>query len=81
MLIDEEREVMKAFEVYNRLSWDAYRMAHPSAFLIDPQGQVRYSFVASNQWDWPHTQLLADELASLRQAEVEDVTQRDALPE
>ena len=70
MLIDEDREVMKAFEVFNRLSWDAYRMAHPSAFLIDPEGQVCYSFVASHQWDWPRTQLLADELTRLRQAEI-----------
>jgi peroxiredoxin len=71
MLIDEDREVMKAFEVFNRLSWDAYHMAHPSAFLIDPEGQVRYSFVASHQWDWPRTQLLADELAKLFQTKVE----------
>lgn len=69
MLIDEDRQVMKQFEVYNRLSWDAYRLAHPSAFLIDPQGQIRYSFVASNQWDWPRTDLLVGELAKLRAAE------------
>ena len=69
MLIDEDREVMKAFEVFNRLSWEGYRMAHPSAFLIDPEGQIRYSFVASHQWDWPRTQLL------------EGVAQQDALPE
>jgi len=78
MLIDEDRQVMKAFEVYNRLSWDAYRLAHPSAFLIDPDGQVRYSFVASNQWDWPRTQPLADELAKLRQAEVESIAESES---
>ncbi len=47
MVIDEDREVMKAFAVFNRLSWDAYHRAHPSVFLIDPAGQVRYAFVAS----------------------------------
>ena len=81
MLIDEDREVMKQCEVYNRLSWDAFRMAHPSAFLIDPEGQVRYSFVASNQWDWPRTQLLADELAKLREAEAAVVVQKEMLEE
>ena len=69
MLIDEERQVMQQYEVYNRLSWDAYHLAHPSAFLIDPQGQIRYSFVASNQWDWPRTELLAGELARLKAAQ------------
>ena len=78
MLIDEDRAVMKQFEVYNRLSWDAFRMAHPSAFLIDPAGQVRYSFVASHQWDWPRTQLLADELATLRQEEAVVVEPKEA---
>ena len=72
MLIDEDRQVMKRFEVYNRLSWDAFRMAHPSAFLIDPEGKIRFSFVASNQFDWPRTQVLADELARLRVAENAD---------
>ncbi len=73
MLIDEDRQVMKQFEVYNRLNWDAYRLAHPSAFLIDPQGQIRYSFVASNQWDWPRTEVLVDELAKLRAVEAAKV--------
>jgi peroxiredoxin len=81
MLIDEDRQVMKRFEVYNRLNWDAYRLAHPSAFLIDPKGQIRYSFVASNQKDWPRTQLLADELARLREAEREIVSEGEAAQE
>ncbi len=76
MLLDEERQVMKQFEVYNRLNWDAFRMAHPSAFIIDPEGRIRYSFVASNQWDWPRTRLLADELARLRQPQETSIQQQ-----
>lgn len=78
MLIDEDRQVMKQFEVYNRLNWDAFRLAHPSAFLIDPEGNIRFSFVASNQFDWPRTQLLADELARLRVGQNADAQPRDA---
>ena len=78
VLIDEDREVMRQFEVYNRLSWDAFRMAHPSAFLIDPEGKIRFSFVASNQFDWPRTQLLADELARLRVGQPAEMETRDA---
>ena len=78
MLIDEDRQVMKQFEVYNRLSWDAFRLAHPSAFLIDPEGNIRFSFVASNQFDWPRTQLLADELERMRVGHNADAQPRDA---
>ena len=78
MLIDEDRQVMKQFEVYNRLSWDAFRLAHPSAFLIDPEGKIRFSFVASNQFDWPRTQVLADELTRLRVGENADDQPKDA---
>ena len=63
LLSDEDRSVMKAYDVFNALNVDAFRIAHPSAFIIDPQGIVRYSFVASNQFDWPQTSLLAEELA------------------
>ena len=78
MLIDEERQAMKQFEVYNRLNWDAFRQAHPSAFLIDPEGKIRFSFVASSQFDWPRTQLLADELARLRVGQNASIQAKDA---
>ena len=52
-LIDEERAVIKAFDVYNRINIDAFRLAHPSLFFIDEQGKVVYSYVSSNQFDRP----------------------------
>ena len=71
LLSDADRAVMRVYDVFNALSLDAFRVAHPSAFLIDPGGVIRYSYVASNQFDWPQTSLLAETLADLRQENAE----------
>jgi peroxiredoxin len=52
-LIDEDRTVIKQFDVYNPISFDAFRLAHPSLFLIDGDGKIVYSYVSSNQFDRP----------------------------
>lgn len=69
LLSDDDRSVMQAYDVFNALSYDAFRIAHPSAFIIDPAGIIRYTYVASNQMDWPQTSLIAEELARLRAGE------------
>jgi peroxiredoxin len=69
LLSDDDRAVMQAYDVFNALSFDAFRIAHPSAFIIDPAGTIRYTYVASNQMDWPPTHLVAEELARLRGAD------------
>lgn len=52
-LIDTDRAIIKQFDVYNPISIDAFRLAHPSLFLIDADGKIVYSFVSSNQFDRP----------------------------
>jgi peroxiredoxin len=52
-LIDADRSVIKQFDVYNAISFDAFRLAHPSLFLIDADGKIVYSYVSSNQFDRP----------------------------
>uniref|UniRef100_A0A1S2KUP0 Alkyl hydroperoxide reductase subunit C/ Thiol specific antioxidant domain-containing protein n=1 Tax=Anaerobacillus isosaccharinicus TaxID=1532552 RepID=A0A1S2KUP0_9BACI len=52
-LIDSDRSVIKQFDVYNAISIDAFRLAHPSLFLIDGDGKIVYSYVSSNQFDRP----------------------------
>jgi peroxiredoxin len=71
LLSDESRAVIQAYAVFNPLNFDAFRIAHPSAFLIDPQGLVRWTYVAASQTDWPQTSLVAAELARLRVAAAE----------
>ncbi len=61
-LIDEDRAVMKAFDVYNRINIDSFRLAHPSLFFIDEHGKVVYSYVSSNQFDRPKDQDVYNEV-------------------
>lgn len=68
LLSDEHRAVMKAYNVFNALNLDAFRMAHPSAFILDPQGIIRYTYVAANQFEWPRTSVVAQELARAKAA-------------
>ncbi len=50
-LLDEDRAVTKAYGVYHRLGRDAYNIARPATFVVDPSGVVRYIHVGANQRD------------------------------
>lgn len=53
VLVDESREVSKAYGVWHRIGLDAWNIARPALFLIDPDGSIRYSFVAESQEEFP----------------------------
>jgi len=53
ILIDESREVLKTYGVWQRIGLDAWNIARPSLFLIEPTGAIRYSFVAASQDEFP----------------------------
>jgi peroxiredoxin len=50
LLCDEDRAVIKRYGVWHPVGIDAWNTAHPASFLIDAQGQVRYSFVGRTQF-------------------------------
>jgi peroxiredoxin len=52
-LIDKTREVIKAFNVYHPFGINAYKIAHPSTFLIDQNGHVAFAYVGRHQADRP----------------------------
>jgi peroxiredoxin len=59
ILIDESRDVLKAYGVWHALGLDAWNIARPALFLIDPSGAIRYSFVADRQDEFPtHEEIL-----------------------
>ena len=59
ILIDESRDVLKAYGVWHALGLDAWNIARPALFLIDPSGAIRYSFVADKQDEFPtHEEIL-----------------------
>ena len=59
ILIDESREVAKAYGVWHRIGLDAWNIARPALFLIDTDGSIRYSFIAKSQDEFPsHDEIL-----------------------
>jgi peroxiredoxin len=53
ILIDERREVVRAYGVWHRLGLDALNISRPAVFLIDRDGSITYSFVGDNQREFP----------------------------
>ena len=53
ILVDESREVLKAYGVWHRVGLDAWNIARPALFLIEPTGAIRYSFIADSQDEFP----------------------------
>jgi peroxiredoxin len=50
-LLDEDRSVTKAYGLYDRLSTDAVKVAHPATPVIDRDRTVRYVYRGDNQRD------------------------------
>jgi methyl-accepting chemotaxis protein len=53
ILIDDSREVLKAYGVWHRVGMDAWNIARPALFVIEPGGRITYSFVADRQHEFP----------------------------
>ena len=59
ILVDESREVLKAYGVWHRVGLDAWNIARPSVFVLDRTGAVRYSFIGDRQDEFPtHGEIL-----------------------
>jgi methyl-accepting chemotaxis protein len=59
ILVDDSRDVIKAYGVWHRIGLDAWDISRPAVFLIDGSGTIRYLFVASRQEEFPgHEEIL-----------------------
>lgn len=65
VLVDDRRDVVKAYGVWHRLGWDAWDIARPAAFLIDRSGAIRFHFVGASQTDFPTHDEIARAVALL----------------
>ncbi len=65
ILVDDSRETVKAYGVWHPVGFGAWNIARPALFLVDRQGLIRYSFVASSQFDFPTHEEVVREIASL----------------
>ena len=60
ILIDDERDVLRAYGVWHRAGLTAWNIARPALFLVDQERRIHYSFVAEWQHEFPeHEEILA----------------------
>jgi peroxiredoxin len=60
VLVDDTRDVIKAYGVWHQIGIDAWNIARPALFLIDRQGTIRYLFVGARQDEFPsHDEIVA----------------------
>ncbi len=50
-LLDEDREITKAYGVYHRVGLDAYNIAHPATFVIGRGGLISMIYLGIDQRD------------------------------
>jgi methyl-accepting chemotaxis protein len=65
ILVDESRNVLKAYGVWHRFGLDAWNIARPALFLIDQGGTIRYSFIGGTQEEFPSHEEIIDALQRL----------------
>jgi methyl-accepting chemotaxis protein len=65
ILVDDSRDVVKAYGVWHQIGFDAWNIARPALFLIDRAGTIRYSFVASSQSEFPGHEEIIGEIAKV----------------
>jgi peroxiredoxin len=53
ILIDERRDMARAYGVWHRFGLDAWNIARPAVFLIEQDGKIGYSFIGDNQREYP----------------------------
>ena len=53
ILIDERREVVRAYGVWHRVGLDALNISRPAVFLVNLDGSIPYSCIGDNQREFP----------------------------
>ncbi len=49
LLVDEDRAVARHFGVYKALGFDSFRMAQPSAFVVDQSGVIQFAHLVTEE--------------------------------
>lgn len=66
VLVDESRDVARAYGVHVLLGLDSVNIARPATFVIDRERVVRFVFVSSVQWEQAEDAPVRDVVAALR---------------
>lgn len=65
ILVDQSRDVLKAYGVWQAIGLYSWNIARPALFLIDPSGRIRYSFIGETQEEFPSGTEITAELDRL----------------
>ncbi len=65
ILIDDSRDVLRAYGVWHSIGLDAWNIARPSLFVIAQDRTIQSIFVADWQWEFPSPEEIANEVARL----------------
>ena len=65
ILVDESRDVLRAYGVWHRLGMDAWNIARPALFLVDSYGKIHYSYVGDTQEEFPSPEEIGGALTRL----------------
>ena len=63
ILSDSNRKVIQSYGVLNAKEHDG--IAHPSVFIVDKEGRIRYMYVGKDPGDRPEDQAIIDEIKKL----------------
>lgn len=53
VLIDERRDIVRAYGVWHRVGIDAWNIARPALFLIEQDASISWSFIGDHQREFP----------------------------
>ncbi len=65
ILIDDSRDVLRAYGVWHSIGIDAWNIARPALFVISQDGTIQSIFVGEWQWEFPAPEDIATELRRL----------------
>ena len=65
ILVDETREVTKAYGVWHRLGLDAWNIARPALFVIKATGRIQAISVGESQEEFPTSDEIDASLAGI----------------
>lgn len=53
ILIDETRDMARAYGVWHKFGIDAWNIARPAVFLIEPDSRISFAAIGDNQREFP----------------------------
>lgn len=62
ILVDDSRDVIKAYGVWHRLGLDAWNIARPALFVVEPTGRIKAIWVGEKQTEFPTREEIEAEL-------------------